>query len=861
MAKKKKIKQKQAQPMARPTFNLNFMQNLLDSKYYVLYYAIFILLLTVILFSEFAFSGEMLHSSDGINASLYFRQFWKDHVSAFAEVPQWSPLIFCGMPFVDAFHSDIFYPVTFPFKMILPIPQAFGWAMLFHIFLAGLLMYLCCRAFRLSKLSSSIAGIFYMFAPYLASMVQPGHDGKMYVTALLPLAMLFLERGMNNRRFLDFVLLGGSIGLIILTPHPQMSYFSLWGLAFYAAFRIIFRVVKDKNILIAIRPALYFVIAVALGLFISAIQFYPSYKYVKEFSPRAESEQESLQEEEIRYAYATSWSMNAGELVSQFIPNFIGTNATKYITGERMPPTYWGKNAFKDNSEYIGVLPLLLGMIAVIFVRNKRTWFFFGLGLFTLIYALGASTPLFKIFYYGIPNVKHLRAPSMIMFMFSFSFCLLAAFGVDYIRNKLPSENPDRRRKVELFAMIVAIAYAFAAFVFTVGGEAMMRLFKSIFNPGGPQGLLQYRAFPNIPDVVAGLWIVTIILAIAYFIIKLVGRRRIGLTVLAVLAVLGMVDAWRMNLKFITTEDPDQFFAPNNVVQRIKSVDKPYVDRILNTEMAGVIRSSNYFAYHGIPMMFGYHGNQMKIFDQYWARQGKSNDHSYIYRIYYNRENPQDPRNGQLVWFNIPFASMAGVKYLVCNDWINLGEYQSMLRPLSTTQEVRSDRLILYENPFGFDRVRIFHDFIVKQDHQEALDFLREMNHDYERVVVLEDDPGIEAIPDADTTGEIAQIRSYEPNEIIIDVKLNSDGILYMADCWYPAWKAYVDDEESPVILANTTFRGIPVKAGEHEVRVIYESAIFETSKNITYAASIFVIGVLGFNVYTHRRRGKNSSE
>ena len=100
-------------------------------------------------------------------------------------------------------------------------------------------MYYCARAFGLSKLASSFAGVFYMFAPYLVSMVQPGHDGKMYVTALFPLTMLFLERGMNNGKLLDFTLLGAAIGLLILTPHPQMSYFALWAIGFYFGFRIV----------------------------------------------------------------------------------------------------------------------------------------------------------------------------------------------------------------------------------------------------------------------------------------------------------------------------------------------------------------------------------------------------------------------------------------------------------------------------------------------------------------------------------------------------------------------------------------------------------------------------------------------
>ena len=90
MAKKKKSKagQKAAQrrqPSPKPS--AAYLEKILGDKYYVLYYAIFIFILTIILFNEFVFSSKMLFSSDGINASLYFRQFFKDHISAFGQIP------------------------------------------------------------------------------------------------------------------------------------------------------------------------------------------------------------------------------------------------------------------------------------------------------------------------------------------------------------------------------------------------------------------------------------------------------------------------------------------------------------------------------------------------------------------------------------------------------------------------------------------------------------------------------------------------------------------------------------------------------------------------------------------------------
>lgn len=850
MAKKKKKKLSVQAPKTQPIVQPGGLENVLKSRYYVLYYAAFIFTLTIILFNDFVFSNKMLFSSDFINASCYFREFWKEHLDFPFGIPLWSPMIFGGMPFVDAFHSDIFYPVTYPIKLAMSIPRAFGWSLIIHVFLSGLFMYACARTFKLSKLASSFAGIFYMFAPYLVSLVQPGHDGKMYVAALFPLAMLFLERAMNDHKFLDFTLLGAIVGLIILTPHPQMSYFMLWAVGFYFAFRIIFKLIETKNIITVIKPGILFVMAILLGLCISAIQFYPAYRYVKEFSPRAIEEEETEMDEIQRYEYATSWSMNSGELVSQFIPNFIGNNATKFTANGEVQPTYWGKNFFKDNSEYIGILPTFLGLIAIIFVRNKRTWFFLGLGAFALIYALGGSTPLYRIFYHLIPNVKHLRAPSMIMFIFSFSFCLLAGFGLDYIRKQLPRVSDVARKKVFLFSAIAAGLYVFLALIFTVAGKGIIRTFVSIFNPDAPEAMLEYRAFPNLGDVVIGLWILAAIFVLAYLIIKAYGNRTIGLWALGIIVFFGIVDVWRMDFKFITTTNPGQYFATNNVVSMMSDTDKPYVDRLLDADR-GVLRNSNYFAYHDIPMMFGYHGNQMKIYDQYWFRQGKSNDHSFIYRI---ESDPQQGNRGNMVWLNMSFIGMAGVKYLVTDYMTDLGLYSDSLTRISDNSDIQADGLILYQFPDDFKRVRLYHDYIVHEDHEDALNYMRRFEHDWTKQVILEKEPGFVGDSAAVTSGEYVEVVSFDMDEVVVNVNTNSDGIVYFAGCYYPAWKAYVNGQKTEVLLANAAFRGVVVPAGEHEIVFRYESEVYNNSRTVTLASSAFVVLVLAFSLFRRRR-------
>src|SRR5207253_10206676 len=109
------------------------------------------------------------------------------------------PYLFGGMPYVAAMHGDTFYP-TFLLRMILPTDVAMTWGFIIHIFLAGLLTYVFLRALGYGFFGSLVGGLAYMMSGQIASSVSPGHDGKLFVSALFPLALMLLRRGIRDRR-------------------------------------------------------------------------------------------------------------------------------------------------------------------------------------------------------------------------------------------------------------------------------------------------------------------------------------------------------------------------------------------------------------------------------------------------------------------------------------------------------------------------------------------------------------------------------------------------------------------------------------------------------------------------------------
>ena len=110
--------------------------------------------------------------------------------------------------------------------------------------------------------------------------------------------------------------------------------------------------------------------------------------------------------------------------------------------------TYWGRNAFKLNHEYVGVTVLVLAIFGLFGKRRRGLrWFMAGLSVLWLLFALGTHTPIWRIFYEVVPGISLFRVPSLSAFLVSFGVTTLLALGVDDLVSESPSGAPSRERR------------------------------------------------------------------------------------------------------------------------------------------------------------------------------------------------------------------------------------------------------------------------------------------------------------------------------------------------------------------------------------------------------------------------------
>jgi hypothetical protein len=782
----------------------------------VIGYASFVL----IVFAGAIFSpGEMVYGTDTMSAGVFFRTLHAEHWRTHFSMPMWNPYIHAGLPFVDAMHGDIFYPAAI-LQIILPVTYALGMKLFLHVFLAGVFMFLFLRAIGRSDTAAFLGGILYMFTPCLVSLIYPGHDGKIYVTALTPLAFLALYRAVMSRRLVAFLGFGLAYAAMILTAHVQMAYYAAWGLGLYFVFLL-----WDQcrfNLKQTIPLVLSFAVAVLLSLGATSMQWMAPYKYTNKYSQRLAHQEE----EERGFEWSGSWSMNSEELLSEINPEFPGTN----LVTQRQS-TYWGQNYFKLNSEAVGVMAVALAAVALIAAPGPATWFFAGLSAIAVLFALGSSTPVFRIFYELVPMVKKFRAPSMICFLFAFSWIVMAARGIDALRGDKSVSIPKGRGKgksrdpFRVLLVIAAIYLGITLIAMAAGSSLLTGWASFVGNPIDPRKQAAIAA--NTPAVRSGFLIWSIVLwglvATFHFRRRGVLPATVATVILAHLAGLPLI---QFNSRFIETIDPTNTYGERPILNLIRehAPDEPY--RVLNLRGTGAQGEleDNYLALHHIEELSptAMHGNHLLTHDVFVGR------------------HDSDPA----LLTNAATRNLMNARMVVTKQPLN----DPNLVPLG-----QAEGFTLYLNRAAMPRAAVFYQYEVEPDTTATLERLRIDDFPYRSRLILD-----QPLPDMEPTPVDAEpipftpatIVEWDTDRFVVECNAEDNGLLWVSENYYPAWTATEANGESlPIYRADYTFRAVPVYAGENRIVFEYHSGVFMNSVWLSLVCLLILIGGTGVSV------------
>ena len=757
-----------------------------------------------------ALAGKFLVNprSDQYIAGYAFREFAASSLRAGEGFPLWNPYLFGGMPYIAAMHGDIFYP-TFLLRMVMPTDVAMTWGFIIHLFLAGIFTFGFLRAVGYGFPGALVGGLAYMMGGQIASYVSPGHDGKLFVSALFPLALWMLHRGMRRGRASSWGAVALIIGLAVLSPHPQLLQYMLLASGAYALFlgfgemdgvRIAPRVTITR-----LAAALG---AVLVGLAIGAVQYLPVREYVA-WSPRAGGV--------ANYEVATSYAWPPSELLNTYLPQFSG-----------MLDAYWGRNGIHLHSDYVGAVVLIVAGAAFIGLRadprRKHIVFWTATLIITVLWSLGSATPFYLIPYAIVPGTKFFRAPATIFFVGALAIAFLTCVGTE----RFLQWRMSRRYLFgwSIFAGVIAI-------LATVGG---LSSFAASFADERQLDRLE----ANNRQLIAGAWrsfgfvALTVALGLAYLRARIPPR-----TAVAALAALMAVDLWSIErLYWMFSPPASVIYKADAIIDTVRADPQP--GRVLalpikRTSQPDAILTGDALMSHRVRGTLGYHGNQLARYNELIGWNGEDN------RLL--SPNVLQLTNTRFLLTNIeelPFVP--GVKRVTGPVRSPAGEEAYLFR-------------LDQENPYSWVTP-----VAVKATDDQVLATLLDPRFDVRRAALFDQSADVAAAPAVRSLPEpltiTASVGRYAPGNVQINLSAPAPAraSLIVSENYYPGWRARVDGKPARLGRADLTLIGVELPAGGRTVELSFESPSYQRGKTISLIAIAIGILVLGAGVWRDRR-------
>ena len=776
----------------------------------------------ILLLSIPLWAGKFLGGpySDQYHSGYAFRFWLAETWKRTGSIPLWNPEMFGGFPFVGAMHGDIFYPTSL-LRLVLPTGFAMGLGFVVHYVLAGLFVYLLLRLFRTTWAGAVTGGFAYQLSGVIGSYVQPGHDGKLFVTTLLPLTLIGLVFGIRDRRPWGYGIVALAVGLALLSPHAQMTYYLLIVSGLFTLY-LAFGEPDGRSTAQRLGALAAALGAVIVGFGIGMIQVLPFYEYLP-FSPRSEG----YYGWEGAISYAVPWA----HVPEFFLSRFVGTTPDG---------TYWGPNPLKLHSEYLGLVAVALALFGA-FDRGRRRLILWlsGIGALFLLVALGGATPFYRVWWAVMPFVKQTRAPGMALFAVALVVSLLAGFGVDrWLRGR-----------AQPWTMAWLLGGGIVVLLGVSGGFGVLA--ELLAQGAAPMAERAREALTAArPSIAGGAFRSGLALLALGGLAYGAKRKKLPSAVLALaIPVVVSADLWLNAREFWRySENPTQgVYARDEITDTLRASPLPFRVMDLSDSGLDVYPGASLMAFD-IPQLLGHHGNQLHAFNEL---MGGKNQWRYLL-------------TSRRLW------DLFAVRYVLLPSGIDLSgqlpayadlsqDFDTLLTGVPASSGVTADLLVRrVDVPYA----RVVPAAVKVPDDQAIPNVADPRSRlPLDRIVLLDTAAAVEPEP-VDSipppAAAAAVVEEWEPGRMRVRLDPAAAGgeYLVVSENYYPYWRAAVDGEPASVLRGDVSLITVPLSAGAREVTLDYRSPAYERGRLITLLSLVVVTGLLAGPAVYRRMRG-----
>ncbi|MCQ2088800.1 MAG: hypothetical protein MJY93_00990 [Fibrobacter sp.] len=848
--------------------------------------AIFFAILMVV-FRGFAFdSNQLMLNSDQLNGigSRILRTF--DVI-----LTEWDDSRLGGVPTIDALFADAYHPLVWV-QFLMDPARAVGFKFILTLWVAFMSAMALAWNLTGNRWWAGLLGMLYAFSPEFFTYLYGGHDGKMMVFAIAPLALLSIRKVVRGGSIPYMILLALSVAWMILGSHLQLTYLFLWGAGLYTLYEVAFHCdglkTRGKRIGLA-------AIGLAFGLALSCFQILPPYLYTTTQSVRGD-------DSHTNYGHAVSWSLHQEEMAQILLPGFVGVDVyeqnakTGDLEGSSFvnvtmdeyrsmassggSPFYWGHNPFKLDHNNAGALLTFLGFLCLFLPGKRRYAAFWGMGaVVALSYGMGDHSPLFKLWYNVLPGVKNFRAPGMALFWLPLLLVMMAGPVLKALT--ATSENPEEALALEkdrrglmhgtaMYVLLLVLAliarFAWTTFIGPVGLVVMIAYAVlclgvmsmddqgkkfSVANlvdsyksglPGTHRGIQAavFMGFAFLGVMLSsGQKLLQDPITAPYFkpLNEIVMNATAGKVIPGFILVLVVIGT-----TWIVVKWKGSVAAKAAILAVVAGVELFFINGafIQNVPAAEYLQPTNPIVAAVKAPFKADSLNTPRVLSLSRSKALSGN----IFPQYHLR-NAEGIHDNELASYRLFRGGQQDANYLMnINDPAAPHPFLDLMNIGAIIFDGRQGTTYM-PIPTAMGEAYIFGEAVVMDD-EAAVNSLKN-GFAYREKVILSEKPAADYKGSVESNGAIQGsakvIASPKMDTQVFAVEASRPGFMVVAGNYHPYWKAYVNGSEAKVYKAFGTLRAVEIPAGKSEVRMEYRSTPFHASVKVSIVALILLVG------------------
>jgi hypothetical protein len=444
--------------------------------------------------------------------------------------------------------------------------------------------------------------------------------------------------------------------------------------------------------------------------------------------------------------------------------------------GHPAESNYWGYANYWEDAIYIGTLPFLMALLGLHQAlagdasQKRMVRLLLLLSLCAAALSLGSNSPIYRFLFDRVPTFNLFQAPTRWNLVTVFSLAVLAGLGVQ-------SWKPARGRALYWLRLGTAGAGAIAMAA-VIAASAMDDVQPTFIRAFSRSGLLLVSA--------GGLALT-------------LRERKRAWWVGSVLTLVVLDLVW-VNAGNLPFTDRDLYAGSSRLAQITQDGSRIY----MRQELEHSLKFATFFRFD----------SSKSIQDWRSARDVGLPNVSLLDRV--PSANNFDPL--------LPDRFQGWTDLL---EGMPAGRFEQMLRLMGAGWLARAgaepDRVGYV--PVGEPMRAVFYaEAESVADGPQVLQRLQDPDLDPTKYLLVE---GAEELDLVGGRGRVLRIVDASPNEVIVEVQSEKGGWLYLADTYYPGWKAELGGDDVEIHRAQYLFRAVRVPGGRHTVHFQYRPLSF----------------------------------